>query len=146
MKIFVVIIITLLSLVGSFVAGTRFGTETFIQAEAKFNAALITEKLSDLDNNNLKRLRESLEFDRDLSLIRHGEGENNLLIYMWPNLLSDEYKELGMQSLNRAATYRKNHPTEWVNEITLSSFDPSIRQEVQEHGKILEWVTKKYAE
>ena len=146
MKFFVVTIITLLSLVGSFVAGTRFGTEAFIQAEAKFNAALITEKLSDLDNNNLKRLRESLEFDRDLSLIRHGEGENNLLIYMWPNLLNDEFKELGMQSLNRAATYRKNHPTEWANEVTLSFFDPGIRQEVQEHGEILEWVTKKYAE
>ncbi|MGL4318420.1 MAG: hypothetical protein ACRCTL_17615 [Pseudomonas sp.] len=145
MKIYTAAILVLISSIGSFVAGTRLGAEAFIQADAKFNAALITAKLSDLENDNLKRLRASLEFDRDLSLIRHGEGERNLLIYIWPDLLHGENKELGLRSLHRAATYRKSHPTEWTNQKTLESFEPDTRLGVQEHGKILEWVTNKYA-
>ena len=129
----------------SFILGSRLGAEAFIQADAKFTAALITAKLSDLDSGNLKRLRNSLEFDRDLALIRHGEGEENIIIYMWPEVMYGESKKLGLRSLQRAATYRKNNLNEWINQTTLESFSPEDRHGIQEHAQILESVTNKYA-
>ncbi|WP_417311223.1 hypothetical protein [Ectopseudomonas khazarica] len=145
MKISTAAILVACASVTSFVLGSRYGAEAFIQADAKFTSALITAKLSDLDTGNLKRLRSSLEFDRDLSLIRHGEGEKNIIIYMWPELLYGESKQLGLRSLQRAATYRKNHLTEWANQATLEYFTPEIRLDIQKHAQILESVTNKYA-
>jgi len=145
MKISTAAILVASASIASFILGSRFGAEAFIQADAKFTAALITAKLSDLDSGNLKRLRNSLEFDRDLSLIRHGEGEDNIMIYMWPEIMYGESKELGLRSLQRATTYRKNNLTEWLNQTTLESLAPEDRLGVQEHVQILESVTNKYA-
>ena len=145
MKISTVAILVACASITSFVLGSRYGAEAFIQADAKFTSALITAKLSDLDSGNLKRLRNSLEFDRDLSLIRHGEGEKNIIIYMWPELLYGENKQLGLSSLQRAATYRKKNLTEWVNQAALESFTPETRLGIEEHAQILESVTNKYA-
>lgn len=105
------------SSVTSFILGSRLGTEAFIQVDAKFNFGLIAAKLNNLDSGNLKRLRESLEFDRDASLIRHDEGETNLLVYIWPESLHGENEQLGLHSLQRATTSRKNNLTERADQM-----------------------------
>ena len=56
-----------------------------------------------------------------------------------------ESKKLGLISLQRATTYRKNNLTEWLNKTTLESFSPEAQLGIQEHAQILESVTNKYA-
>nr|WP_129591681.1 MULTISPECIES: hypothetical protein [unclassified Pseudomonas] len=146
MKNIITVITALIFVITSFVLGARYGAEAFIQADAKFNASLITAKLLDLENNNTERLKKSLEFDRDVFLIRHGEGEGSFLKFLWPELNMGENKELGLRALNRAATYRKAHPTQWSNPEMLESFEPQIRSGIIEQGRILEETTQKYAQ
>ena len=146
MKNIIATLAVLICMITIFVLVARYGAEAFIQADAKFNASLITAKLLDLEKNNTERLRKSLEFDRDLFLIRHGEGGNNFLTFLWLDLNIGENKELGLRALNRATTYRKSHPTQWSNPEMLESFGPQIRSGIIEQGRILEKVTQKYAQ
>ncbi|GLK88836.1 hypothetical protein [Pseudomonas turukhanskensis] len=146
MKIRAVVALVLFTAIGAFVLGTRMGATGHVQADAKFIASLTTTKLKDLESGNLERLREALEFDRDLALIRHGEGENGLSIYLWPEMVAGEYKAIGQRGLARAATYRKEHPTKWAEPETLDSLDSDTRRGLEENARMLERVTAEYAQ
>lgn len=145
MKIPAVAALVLIAATGSFLLGTRVGATGHLQADAKFTASLTTAKLMDLERGDLKRLRESLEFDRDLALIRHAEGESGISIYLWPEMIAGEYRAVGQRALSRAAMYRKAHPTHWATEGTLDSLEPDLRLTLEENARLLEWVTDKYA-
>jgi hypothetical protein len=132
-------------LLGSFVAGSRYGVESFIQSDAKYQASLATYKLQVLGKNNLEYLRTSLEFDRDYSLILHGRGQSNIFLALWPDLNSGENIQSGLKALTHASTYRKSNPTSPMSTEQLEKFDQVTRQEVIADQEMLEAVTSEYA-
>jgi len=145
MKKILSVTIVVFLLLGSFVAGSRYGVESFIQSDAKYQASLATYKLRVLDKNNLEYLRTSLEFDRDYSLILHGRGKSNIFLVLWPDLNSGENIQSGLKALTHATTYRKSHPTIPMSTEVLETFDKISRQEVIADQKLLEAVTAEYA-
>ncbi|PTQ68186.1 hypothetical protein [Pseudomonas sp. GV071] len=145
MKTSTVVAVVLATSACTFLLGTRMGATGHVQADAKFMASLATAKLMDLDKGNLERLRESLEFDRDVALIRHGDGKKGLSIYLWPELMLGEYEELGKRALNRAASYRKEHPTTWLTPELVESLTPEARSDFEESERLLESVTDEYS-
>lgn len=135
MKILATIIVLTLMVV-SFVIGTRVGVYSFEMSAAKTEASATTGFLQTFTPESCKRY---LEIKRDRSLILHGENQQSVLRYLWPEL----NKEGTESSIVLAAKYRSEHPTQFPPEgLPLSN---EQRQALIKEEAMLQKVTEEYA-
>ncbi len=146
MKKTVQIAIIIFLLAASFVLGSRVGVEAYVYSDAKFKAALTSMYLQMIEQGKIDGLRHSLESDLDIQLHLHVQGENNLSMYLFPEIyLGSENKATAESALVRAATYRKNHQPDYPSKAAIESATEEEKQYYREHSEAISKVVNQYA-